>query len=917
MLNKILFLTITLGLNILLASTPAKPGVTPSEKVKQFTQIMGLEYQRGGLVAKMQRIREANIQHAENGTRDLREDVYMSFPVILGSYANANDPGGTASALQSELFDGPWPTITMAEHYEEMSYGQFHLSGGVYGWYELSENAAYYEGSQSQPYDNGFTSPPGGVGSFLQEALDLADMDIDFTQYDNDGPDGIANSGDDDGVVDAAFFVHSGPGGEGGGPSIWSHRWNYSAMWGTAYATNDTGVSGSPIVVDDYIMQPAESTNGGLIEIGVFSHEFGHAIGLPDLYDTDYSSDGIGNWCLMAGGSWTTPSSPAHMSAWCKEMMGWVIPVMPDANDENFPIAAVVESGDVLKVWTEGVVNPFTSWFGLGLSVGREYFLIENRQILGSDQHLEGTGLMIYHVDNSVGHNSNDAHRMVDIRAANGFNGGTNPGHPWPGTSNNRTFDFETIPSSMSWAGTNSQVAILNISDSDSIMSVSVEVVEAYPHLYIEDFTYSDENDDGFLSPGESGQIWIDLVNYGVLTTGITASVIPGNTAFNFTNADISFEDIAVNSSATSTTALEFTMASNFETGTSTLQLQVNNSTSDIIDTLSFELIIGDPQFAIVDADGAVSGDLDVQEYYTQALIDNDIVYTLWDIAIDGLPTEDWLSGRPHVIYFTGSAGLPLTAPVIDLLTSYQDGGGKLLLTGQDLTDGDEVQAAFLNEYCAVDFVAEETVNPRYLFGNPDHEMMTEADQYRINTIYGANNQTSPDVVARLSHGSKLFQYPRLDDQAAGVTTIQNGYKTIFLAFGFEAIAGLEDEGPEIRSDLMQRFLEWFDIDYVGVESEDLVHGMTPRITSLFPNPFNPSVKVNYDLPERMDVSMIVYDIAGREVARLAQGEQAAGHHQVQWNGEDSSGNPVSTGVYFCRLKAGEISQTMKMVYLK
>jgi hypothetical protein len=260
---------------------------------------------------------------------------------------------------------------------------------------------------------------------------------------------------------------------------------------------------------------------------------------------------------------------------------------------------------------------------------------------------------------------------------------------------------------------------------------------------------------------------------------------------------------------------------------------------------------------------------------------------------------------------------LPLTAPVIDLLTSYQDGGGKLLLTGQDLTDGDEVQAAFLNEYCAVDFVAEETVNPRYLFGNPDHEMMTEADQYRINTIYGANNQTSPDVVARLSHGSKLFQYPRLDDQAAGVTTIQNGYKTIFLAFGFEAIAGLEDEGPEIRSDLMQRFLEWFDIDYVGVESEDLVHGMTPRIISLFPNPFNPSVKVNYDLPERMDVSMIVYDIAGREVARLAQGEQAAGHHQVQWNGEDSSGNLVSTGVYFCRLKAGEISQTMKMVYLK
>ncbi|NQV41778.1 MAG: M6 family metalloprotease domain-containing protein [Candidatus Marinimicrobia bacterium] len=911
MLNKIISILL-LGLSTLFASTPAKPGVIPSEVLIEQIAIMSETYGQGGLAAKMQGIRAANIQHAENGTRDLREDIYMSFPVIMGSYSDYDDATNVINLLQSELFDGPWPSVTMAEHYEEMSLGQFHLSGTVYGWYELGETGQHYGGT-----DNGFD---GGVGDFLHESLDLSDIEIDFREYDNDGPDGVPNSGDDDGVVDAAFFVHSGPDGAAGGPYIWSHRWSYSAASGTgsAYTTNDTGANGSPITVDDYIMQPAEGSNGGLIEIAVFSHEFGHAIGLPDLYDTDYSSDGIGRWCLMAGGTNLLPnSSPPHMSVWCKEMLGWVIPVVLDANIDSISIPPIVPTGFALKVWKDGEVDPWESGYGQGLEVGREYFLIENRQHIGTDQHLVGTGLIIYHVDNTQWGNSDDEHRLVDIEPANGQEGGTNPGQTWSATSENQLFDFQTIPSSASYAFENTEVAIFNFVENDSSIIASVEVNEAFPHLGLVDFILADANDDGFLSPGESGQLSLTLINYGLLATDVSATIIEDNSAFNFTTAAIGFENILSGTAEVSTAPFEFTMASDFESGTSTLRFQVNNSTSDIIDTLSFDLIIGDPQVAVVDADGAVSGDMDVQDYYTQALIDNDIVYTIWDVALDGLPTEEWLLGRPNVIYFTGSAGLPLTVPVINLLSSYQDGGGRLLLTGQDLTDGDEVQAAFLNEYCAVDFVEEQTVNPRYLFGNPDHGIMTAADQYRINTIYGANNQTSPDVVERLSHGTKLFQYPRLDDQAAGVTTIQNGYKTIFLAFGFEAIAGLEDEGPEVRADLIQRFLEWFKLDYVGIDSENILKDMTPGISHFYPNPFNPTVNIGYVLPERVELTLTVYDIAGREVTQLLSGDQSAGSHEIQWNGVDASGLSVSTGVYFCRLEVGEISHTIKMVYLK
>jgi len=135
MLNKSILILI-LSLNTLLATVPPKPGVIPSAGVIQQAAIMAETHGEGGLAAKMRRIRQANIQSAESGFRDLREDVSMSFPVIMGSYSDSDDDVNVASMLQSELFDGPWPSVTMAEHYEEMSYGQFHLSGTVYGWYE-------------------------------------------------------------------------------------------------------------------------------------------------------------------------------------------------------------------------------------------------------------------------------------------------------------------------------------------------------------------------------------------------------------------------------------------------------------------------------------------------------------------------------------------------------------------------------------------------------------------------------------------------------------------------------------------------------------------------------------------------------------------------------------------------------------
>lgn len=83
------------------------------------------------------------------------------------------------------------------------------------------------------------------------------------------------------------------------------------------------------------------------------------------------------------------------------------------------------------------------------------------------------------------------------------------------------------------------------------------------------------------------------------------------------------------------------------------------------------------------------------------------------------------------------------------------------------------------------------------------------------------------------------------------------------------------------------------------------------------PNPFNPETEISFSLPERSQVSLVIYNILGEKVKILANGEMDAGTHSIHWNGRDEAGNSVASGVYFYRLKTAMFDQTMKMVLMK
>ena len=466
-MNRIIIFAFLL-INIVSGINPPQNGTFPDgfwEKMNQ--QDIGQNYGDPGWVNKI-----------SNQINDPFRDTQLEFfiPVLLGKYADVSTTYFNATDFDQLLF-GDNPTGSMKDYFNEISYGNFEIDGATEGWYQSSL-------TMTQAVDN--------ARQYVAEIAALADPDFDYAQYDNDGPDNVPNSGDDDGYVDGIIVVYSGCGAEWGegNNNLWPHM---SSLSSYEYETNDAGANGSNIIVSTYAVCP-ELAGGGdcytdiIRPMGVYAHEFGHVLGLPDLYDRDASdgnSEGLGDWCLMASGSWMgwAGAQPAHMSSWCKIQMGWIEPTVVDNNANNVEIAQLVTSPSTLKIWEDDY-----NW--------SRYFLIENRQAVGFDSELNGPGLLVYHVDENRGYgpnawssgsvNDNEQNKLVDLEEADGDNDLDNEvnrgdnGDPFPGTSGNRTFDDNSNPSAIRNDGSETGISLTNISDPDSIMTVDIETRPQY-----------------------------------------------------------------------------------------------------------------------------------------------------------------------------------------------------------------------------------------------------------------------------------------------------------------------------------------------------------------------------------------------------------------------------------------------------
>ena len=376
------------------------------------------------------------------------------FPVLLGLFSDSPAPSFSRYQMQAHFFDGPNATGTIRDLYREMSGGAVEVIGELRDWSRSTLSRAQITSGVS-----GLASrPPARVGSFIFELL-AQTVGVDWGRYDNDGPDGVPNSGDDDGYVDVLAVVHPTPGAECGGSEqpnrIWSHKWTLLDAAGQDFVTSTPSARGGPIRISDYTVQPSYSCDSVSInEIGVFAHELGHGFGLTDLYSQAHA--GAGRWDLMGTGSWGCssafePERPCHMGAWSKAALGWV-----DVETISFGSDSGILTLEPVETARRVVAIPYGDESG-------EYFLLENRKRIVFDSGLAAAGLLIWHIDlwwiddrlasNTV--NETASRLGVWLRQADGLNqlaqpSGTgnrgDPGDPFLG-SNPASFTHTRPPS--------------------------------------------------------------------------------------------------------------------------------------------------------------------------------------------------------------------------------------------------------------------------------------------------------------------------------------------------------------------------------------------------------------------------------------------------------------------------------------
>ncbi len=827
--------------------------------------------------------------------------------VILIDFTDAfadtvNHPGWR---YQQMLFDGPWPTQTMKEYYQEISYGDFTIIGEVTAiWYRANNGHDYY----------GYANGSARAAALVKEACQKADPDIDFSLYDRNN----------DGYVDALFVIHQGPGREetGNGNDIHSHRWRLD------YAGVGNYTTGEGKICRDYSIEPEmhNSTTysniyNKIITIGVFAHEFGHIIGLPDLYDTDYSSDGLGNYCLMSGGSWggngQSPSRPVHMCAWAKAQKGWLTPENIPANVADKKLPPVETSRSVYKIWKNG-------------TPGQQYFLVENRRRQGFDALLPNDGLLIYHVDTYYSNNSNDNRRLVDLESANAdtankdhldvYGGSGADGNDyWTGLRLKTVFDpFSDADSRSNVSPYLTMVAAYNIR-SGNADTMLLDFFVGGSHLTATSYRINDAtgNNNGIAEEGETVGLTVTLTNTvdWLNATGITATLSTDDPSVTVIKSTASFPNIN-NGSSASCAADSFVFQVNPGVVPHRVAFILNKTASpesyDRTDTLLIP--VGFPRVLLVDDDGGAS----FETYYRGSLDTLNVIYREWPVSSQGSPSLAKLDSFPVIVWFTGDDSLStLTSTDTVNLKVYLDGGGKLFLSSKQL--GQQLGGSgFYADYLHAQYVSN-NANQRILrgvVGNPIG--MNLGDSVTLGYTGGATNYQSMDIIMPINGADSCFIY-RNDGRPGGIT-YEGQYKLVYLAFPFEAVGGplryLQRVG------LMERILQWFGgVLPSGVEADDLwSQPSANRTISLksSPNPVIGRMNLNINTSSSGQATVAIYNISGQRVATIFQGRLSAGSHRFNWEGRDDRGRMLPAGVYFVDLEtAGGGRATNKFIKLQ
>jgi M6 family metalloprotease-like protein len=818
----------------------------------------------------------------------------ISFNILAVCVDFSDRPFKTDPAYFDELLFSQSKSNSLYNYLKEATYGKVLITSpdkpGKIGKVMADKPYSYYCGTNSGA----------NVPELVGEIVAKIDPIVNFSNYDNNG----------DGNVDCLFIIHSGPGAEmtGNDTDIWSNSSGIPVQF-------RDGVS-----IRSYSTEPEYWSKPGDMTCGVYAHEMGHTVfGLPDLYDYNAdngSSEGLGNWSVMASGCWngTNGDSPAYYDAWCKSKMGVVIPQNISADTIGLVIKNIEDTTAVYKVWKDGVP-------------GKEYFLLENRQLKGFDSKLPGKGLLIYHIDESQpsngdqwypGHTS-DGNYMVALEQADGLwdlerrNNYGDSGDPYPGALNQKFFNDITSPNTQSYSNTSTNIAISNITDSATQIIADISLSDALhlssTKLDLGIVEVSNSNNNSIITVKNTGTTPINIANINNYNPRIvikTTATFPLNILKN--------ESIDLN--------ISFTPTYKGSVNDSILiNYSISKPSTKIIPLTAYGYVIKPVLDSVVYCSDNQGSILTISPFTGVAIV----------IGKSGFPRVKSLalSRKDKTLY-----GLAVTSTETDLIKiNGQEGDGyKFLKLNKPVSVITFDSAGVL--YGVSDYSGFYKINLSTgvcdSLGSTGFNTTSIISGLAVNPLTNqlfasiGSGTTNPDAIYKLNLNN-------------GMPTLvgNTGFKTFTSCIAFDNngnLVGIKSNtavsGNLIRIDAnsdvgsLLSFNNYSSIEGLAAANSGLNSGVSGNsgvtvsnkfdLEQNYPNPFNPVTTINYVIPKDGIVKLAVYDILGREIATLVNETQNAGKYSIHFNASH-----LSSGIYFYSLKTNNYSLTKKMAVLK
>lgn len=464
-MKRIFLSLVVMTMSVALMAVPARRGWqtrTQADGTTIEVQTIGDEFYHYTINREGKQVREVNgmyqvvgeaptpavakARRAKGVARRQRKDIGVTpnaapkGVVILVNFSNKSMQSGHTQATFDEMcnslnctVNGGYPSA--GQYFADQSNGTYRPQFDVFGPVTLSRNVAYYGTDGSEEGDDQHATDAVIEGCRLANEQ----FTINWADYDSDN----------DGYVDFVYVIYAGKGQADGGTSetIWPHNWEVSSarQYGSCtYTAAQCKLGGKTI--ENYAMS-SELSGNSLGGIGTLCHEFGHVMGMPDFYDTNYGTNYNNNltpcdWDVMDGGAYNGDGHcPPNYSPWEKEFFGWATTINPGNEGQNLTLYANgTQNYQPYQITTNGnYVGPTTA--------GLRYY-IENRQAVGWDAPLTGHGMLIWKVNfneskwtnNEPNNTANNPYYTIVSASGSkiGWDGSTDncPKNTFPGTKN-------------------------------------------------------------------------------------------------------------------------------------------------------------------------------------------------------------------------------------------------------------------------------------------------------------------------------------------------------------------------------------------------------------------------------------------------------------------------------------------------